>query len=533
MKYATPAVLAGLLLALGSGYWLGKGAGVPEGTQSAGAGDTATKVAPAAPAPPAAAAPRKLLYYRNPMGLPDTSPVPKKDSMGMDYIAVYEGEDDAGAAAGEIRISTEKVQKLGVRTEPAALRELARQVRASGRVEIDERRLVNVAPKFEGWVERLHVNATGQPVAKGQPLFEVYSPELVSAQREYAVAARGVATLKDASAEAQSGMRQISEASLARLRNWDISEEQIKALAAGGEVRRTLTFRSPAGGVVLEKKAVAGMRFMPGEMLYQIADVSAVWVLADVFERDIAQLKAGQKVKVAINAYPDKSFTGTIAYIYPTLKAETRTVPVRIELANPGGLLKPAMYASIELAVGGLDKVVTVPLSAVIDSGTRQIVLLQKGTGRFEPREVKLGARSDEYVEVREGLAAGEAVVVAANFLIDAESNLKAALGGLTAAPAQAAKGSVSHQARGTLEAIDLKNGTVTVTHAPVASLNWPAMTMDFILANPSLADKFKAGSPVDIEFVERGPGEWVITKMQPKGTAAVTTAPAAAHIAK
>ena len=515
MRYKIPAVLTALLLAVGAGYWLGNKK-FPTGTQSAGAGDTAMTGAAATASVPAATPSRKLLYYRNPMGLPDTSPTPKKDSMGMDYIAVYEGEDD-GAAPGEIRISTEKVQKLGVKTEAAALRELARQVTAAGRVEIDERRLHNVAPKFEGWVERLHVNATGQPVGRGQPLFEVYSPELVSAQREYMVAAKGVAALKDAGAEMQSGMRELADASLIRLRNWDISEEQIKALAAGGDAKRTLTFRSPVGGVVLEKKAVAGMRFMPGEMLYQIADVSSVWVLADVFERDIAQIKAGQKVKVAINAYPDKSFSGTIAYIYPTLKAETRTIPVRIELANPGGLLKPAMYASVELAVGGRDKVVTVPLSAVIDSGTRQIVLLQKAAGRFEPRQVKLGARSDEYVEVREGIAEGDAVVVAANFLIDAESNLKAALSGLAAAPAQAAKGSVSHQTTGTLEALDPKNGTVTVTHAPIASLSWPAMTMDFILANPSLTDKLKAGSPIDIEFVERGPGEWVITKMEAK----------------
>ena len=520
MKYRIPAVLAALLLAVGGGYWAGKGARV-------GAGDTAIAAAPASMTPAASTtAPRKLLYYRNPMGLPDTSPVPKKDSMGMDYIAVYEGGDDAvGSAAGEVKISTEKVQKLGVKTEPAALRELARQVRAAGRVEIDERRLHNVAPKFEGWVERLHVNATGQPVAKGQPLFEVYSPELVSAQREYVVAAKGVVALKDASAEMQSGMRQLAEASLARLRNWDISEEQIKALAAGGEAKRSLSFRSPVGGVVLEKKAVAGMRFMPGEMLYQIADVSSVWVLADIFERDIAQVKVGQKVRLTINAYPDKSFSGIVAYIYPTLKAETRTVPVRIELANPGGLLKPAMYASVELAVGVRDKVVTVPVSAVIDSGTRQIVLLQKGAGRFEPREVKLGARSDEYVEVREGIAAGDAVVVAANFLIDAESNLKAALGGFAAAPDSTPNATpnatpapsgktVSHQAAGTLEAIDLKGGIVTVTHGPVASLKWPAMTMDFILANPSLVDKVKAGSAVDIEFVERKPGEWVITKL-------------------
>ena len=513
MKYRIPAVLAALLLAVGGGYWAGKGARV-------GAGDTAIAAAPASMTPAASTtAPRKLLYYRNPMGLPDTSPTPKKDSMGMDYIAVYEGGDDAvGSSAGEVKISTEKVQKLGVKTEAAALRELARQVRAAGRVEIDERRLHNVAPKFEGWVERLHVNATGQPVAKGQPLFEVYSPELVSAQREYVVAAKGVVALKDASAEMQSGMRQLAEASLARLRNWDISEEQIKALAAGGEAKRSLSFRSPVGGVVLEKKAVAGMRFMPGEMLYQIADVSSVWVLADVFERDIAQVKVGQKVRLTINAYPEKIFSGTIAYIYPTLKAETRTVPVRIELANPGGLLKPAMYASVELAVGAAQRVLTVPASAVIDSGTRQIVLLQKAAGRFEPREVKLGARSDEYVEVREGIAAGDAVVVAANFLIDAESNLKAALGGFAAAPDTAAPApsgkTVSHQATGTLDAIDAKSGSVTVTHGPVASLKWPGMTMDFVLANPSLVEKAKPGSAISIEFVERKPGEWVITKL-------------------
>ena len=510
MKYRIPAVLAALLLAVGGGYWAGKGARV-------GAGDTAIAAAPASMTPAASTtAPRKLLYYRNPMGLPDTSPTPKKDSMGMDYIAVYEGGDDAvGSAAGEVKISTEKVQKLGVKTEAAALRELARQVRAAGRVEIDERRLHNVAPKFEGWVERLHVNATGQPVAKGQPLFEVYSPELVSAQREYVVAAKGVVALKDASAEMQSGMRQLAEASLARLRNWDISEEQIKALAAGGEAKRSLSFRSPVGGVVLEKKAVAGMRFMPGEMLYQIADVSSVWVLADVFERDIAQVRVGQKVRLTINAYPEKSFSGTIAYIYPTLKAETRTVPVRIELANPGGLLKPAMYASVELAVGAREKVVTVPVSAVIDSGTRQIVLLQKAAGRFEPREVKLGARSDEYVEVREGIAAGDAVVIAANFLIDAESNLKAALGGFAPASTPVAESkSVSHQATGTLDAIDAKSGSVTVTHGPVPSLKWPGMTMDFVLANPSLVEKAKPGSAISIEFVERKPGEWVITKL-------------------
>ena len=521
--YMTMAVA--VMLAVGAGYWAGQRKGMTEGAQRVGAGDTANSAAAPAAAGPAGEAaartPRKLLYYRNPMGLADTSPMPKKDSMGMDYIAVYEGEEEASAAAGEIKISTEKVQKLGVKTEVAAVRELARRVTAAGRVEIDERREHTVSAKFEGWIEHLHVNATGQPVARGQALFEVYSPELVSAQREYAVAARGVAALKDASAEMQTGMKQLAEAGLARLRNWDISDQQVKALAGGGEPKRTLSFLSPAGGVVLEKKAVAGMRFMPGEMLYQVADLGSVWVLADVFEGDIGAVKVGVGVTVNINAYPDKSFSGRVAYIYPTLKPETRTIPVRVELANPGGLLKPAMYVSVDLAVGGAARVLTVPLSAVIDSGTRQVVLLQKGDGRFEPREVKLGQRGDDHVEVREGIAEGDVVVVAANFLIDAESNLKAALSGLTAAPeaggTKASKGKLSHQATGTLEAIDAKDGTVTVTHAPVASLNWPAMSMDFILANPALVGKLKAGTPITIEFVERGPGEWVITKMAAK----------------
>ena len=512
-----------VLAAAGAGYWFGSTGKVPEGTQRAGAGGTANVAATSGPAAAVKKEP-KLLYYRNPMGLPDTSPTPKKDPMGMDYVAVYEGApDEEPASANQVRISTEKVQKLGVRTEPAGLRALDRIVRAAGRIEPDERRTYAISPKFEGYVERLHVNATGQPVSKGQPLFEVYSPELVSAQREYAIAAQGVESLKAAGGETQNSMRQLADSSLLRLKNWDISEEQIKTLAKSGETRRTLTFRSPVAGIVTEKKALQGMRFMPGEALYLVADLSAVWVIADVFEQDIGLLKVGAGATVKINAYPDKVFKGAITYVYPTLKAETRTIPVRVELANPGQLLKPGMFAQVEIAVAAKGPVVAVPVSAVIDSGTRRIVLVQKAEGRYEPREVKLGARSDTYVEVMEGVKDGEPVVVAANFLIDAESNLKAALGGF-AAPAGSApsaagtggKSSVSHQASGTLDAIDAKAGSVTVTHGPVASLKWPGMTMDFVLANPALTEKLKPGSAISIEFVERKPGEWVITRMEP-----------------
>lgn len=507
------AVALALAAALGLGYWLG-GRGGHEAT---------------APQAAAAKAERKLLYYRNPMGLPDTSASPKKDPMGMDYIPVYEGEEAAESGSG-IVVSTEKVQKLGVRTEAAALRELSRELRAVARIEVDERRLHAVAPKFEGWIERLHVNATGQPVGRGQALAEVYSPELVSVQKEYAIAARGEQSLRDAGAEAQAGMKQLADSSLARLRNWDISDEQIARLRESGEARRTLTLRAPAAGVVMEKKAVAGMRFMPGEALYQIADLSSVWAIADVFEQDIGGVRVGQKARLRVDAYPDRVFEGTVTYVYPTLKAETRSVPVRVELANPGGLLKPAMFATLELAPAGGAKVLALPTSAVIDSGVRRVVLVQPGgdkdAGRFEPREVKLGVRAGDYVEVREGVKEGEAVVVAANFLIDAESNLKAALGGLggsgKVSPGETAKVEkpASHKADGVLKAVDATAGTVSVSHEPVASLGWPAMTMDFVLANPSLVAKLQPGSPIAFEFVERKPGEWVIVKLEARGAA-------------
>lgn len=491
----------------------------------------------------------KILYYRNPMGLPDTSPVPKKDPMGMDYVPVYAGDEPA-KSTNQIKISVDKVQKLGVRSEPAAMRMLDKVVRAAGRIEIDERRVFAIAPKFEGWVERLFVNVTGQPVAKGQPLFEVYSPELVSAQREYAIASDAVKALKDAGDDPQAGMKRLADSSLARLKNWDISDEQVKSLAQSGEAKRTLTFRSPVSGIVMEKKAMQGMRFMPGETLYQVADLSAVWVVADIFEQDIALVRTGSKAKVTISAYPGEVFEGRITYVYPTLKSETRTVPVRLEIANPRQQLKPAMFAQIEIPVMGKGKVLTVPNSAVIDSGTRRIVLVQLAEGRFEPRAVKLGSRSENYVEVMEGVSDGEQVVVSANFLIDAESNLKAAITGfapagqgsapdsatkvaqpptpnaspgaavgkIEQAPAAKAAG-VGHRAEGAVTVIDDKAKTVSIAHGPIESLKWPAMTMSFKVANDGMLAGLKPGAAIAFEFVERAPGEWVITKVTPRGT--------------
>ena len=290
-------------IGVGGGYWWGARTPIAHGRGCRSPPDAASRPRTGAKAE------RKILYYRNPMGLPDTSPVPKKDPMGMDYIAVYEGEEPESGSS-QIKISVDKVQKLGVRSEPAAMRALDKVVKAVGRIEVDERRVFAIAPKFEGWVERLFVNATGQPVSKGQPLFEVYSPELVSAQREYAIAIEAVKALKDAGDDPQASMKRLADSSLARLKNWDISEEQVRALTQSGEARRTLTFRSPVSGIVMEKKAVQGMRFMPGDSLYQIADLSSVWVMADVFEQDIGLVRTGSKAKVSISAYPDQTLRG-------------------------------------------------------------------------------------------------------------------------------------------------------------------------------------------------------------------------------
>ena len=400
---------AGVVAASGAGYWLGM-----QREQSV------EKVA--APAHGA----RAVLYYRNPMGLHDTSPVPKKDSMGMDYVPVYA---DEAAPPGQLRISLDKVQKLGVKTEPAELRELARTVRAVGHLQPDERRIVTVTTRFEGYIEKLLVNATGQPVQRGQALMEVYSPELVSAQEEYLIAWNGRETLSNGTPESLAGVDQLAEAALQRLRNWDISAAQLQHLQREGKVTRTLTLYSPASGVVLEKTAQQGMRFMPGEMLFRIADLSTVWLIADVFEQDLERVQTGQPVKISVDAYPEHEFSGDVSYIYPTVSPQTRTAQVRVEMSNPDGLLRPDLYASVQLVSAG-DMALTVPDSAVIDSGTRQVVLVQREEGLFEPREVTLGRRSDGYFEVLQGVSAGELVVVRANFLIDAESNLQTALGG-------------------------------------------------------------------------------------------------------
>lgn len=382
------------------------------------------------PSPSVPIAKGKILYYRHPMGAADTSPVPKKDEMGMDYLPVYEGEQ---TNSRQLTITPEKIQKLGVKAEKVQYRPLARAIHALGSIQIDERRISVVNAKFEGWIQRLLVNTTGQTVKKGQPLLEIYSPDLLSAQQEYLIAKQGEAALQQASPQAQTTAEQLTRNALQRLSYWGIGSAQLKRLQQQKQVIEYLPLLSPVDGVVIEKPAVAGMRFMPGELLFQIADLQRVWLLADVFEQDLDWITVGQTVHVDINAYPDKVFTGQIGFIYPTLNTDTRTVKVRVELDNRQGLLKPGLYGSVELSARHqAHHALMVADSAVLDSGTRQVVLVQLGEGAFEPRSVKIGHRADGYSEVLDGLTDGETVVTRANFLIDAESNLKAALDSLS-----------------------------------------------------------------------------------------------------
>ena len=372
----------------------------------------------------------RILYYRHPMGAADTSLVPKKDEMGMDYLPVYEGEQ---FSPGQIQISPEKVQKLGVRTVKVSHRNLNRTIRALGSIQVDESRVHTVAPKFEGWIQHLHVNTLGQTVKVGQPLFDVYSPDLLTAQQEYLIAREGEQALKRGSAQALHTAEQLAENALQRLHYWDIAPAQLKRLETLKKPMETLPYLSAVNGVVVDKPVQEGIRFMPGELLFRIADLSKVWLLADVFELDVAGVQLGQHVQVRINAYPERQFTGKVSFIYPTLATETRTVKVRVELSNQDGVLKPGLYGNLTLVTtAAAMNQLAVPDSAVIDSGTRQVVLLKKGEGRFEPRAVKVGLLSDGYYPVLEGMADGDEVVTHANFLIDAESNLKSALDGMT-----------------------------------------------------------------------------------------------------
>ena len=360
---------------------------------------------------------KRVLYYRNPMGLPDTSPAPKKDSMGMDYLPVYEGE---GNEDGVIKLSPGRIQRSGVRSEPVRRQTIAQTVHVPGVVQLDERRVSVVTIRADAFVQEVAAVTTGDHVTKGTRLARIYSPEISTAGAQFITelnaAARGVP---------EGGARQ-------RLENLGVPSEVIAEIERSRKVPLTINWSAPRDGIVLERSVSDGMKMAAGGSLFRLADISTIWVLADVPERELAAVSIGAPATVRLRGRPGSSFEGRISVIYPEIAEATRTARVRIEIGNRDGMLLPNMYADVDIGSGDASPEPAVPDSAVIDSGTRRIVILDLGEGRFAPREVKLGRRGDGMVAITEGVAEGDRVVVAANFLIDAESNLKAALGGFT-----------------------------------------------------------------------------------------------------
>lgn len=376
---------------------------------------------------------RKIRFYRDPMHPAYTSPVPgKAPDCGMDLVPVYEGEEEVVVTVpgqATVVISPERQQLIGVRTETVKRQGLDRTIRTVGRVDYDERRLAYIHTKIEGWIQRLYVDYTGQFVQKGQPLLTIYSPELVSTQEEYLLALKGQQALKTSRfSDAVSGSRSLVESARRRLSLWDISDKQIEQLEKTGVPQTSMTFYAPIQGFVVEKTAFEGKKIDSSQELYLIADLSHVWVYADIYEYELPLVRVGQRAVVTLTYEPGKSFAGKVVYIYPALDPTTRTARVRLEFANPGWALKPQMYTNVEIQTGGGEGLV-VPDGAVLDSGTRQIVFVDQGGGRFEPREVILGMRLAGAYEVLSGLQEGERVITSANFLVDSESQLKAAIG--------------------------------------------------------------------------------------------------------
>ena len=362
----------------------------------------------------------------------------KVDDMDMKSLtmeAIQKEGKVQEVAPGTVQITPERQQLIGVKIGTVEMKTLEKVVRTVGRVDYDEKRIVTVSPKIGGWIEDLYVDFAGRFVKQGDPLLTLYSPELVSTQEEYLIALRAKKSLtKSPFPEVAGSGESLAESAKRRLKLWDISDDQIKALEETGQSKKTLTLYSPFSGFVLEKAAYKGMNVMPGVALFKLADLSVVWLYADIYEYELPFIRLGQEATIQISYIPGETFRGKAIYIYPSLNPETRTAKVRFEIPNSHERLKPEMYANVEIKVH-LGQKLAVPEGAIIDTGLRQLAIVDKGSGYFEPREVKVGSKVEGYYEVIKGLKAGERVVTSANFLIDSESKLKEAVGGMAGMP--------------------------------------------------------------------------------------------------
>lgn len=380
--------------------------------------------------PPAAKKERKVKYWVSPMDPGYVSDKPGKAPCGMDLVPVYEAEGGEAAAPGTIAVEPNTLQSMGVRYGKAEVRPLARSIRAVGIVNYDEKRLAIVTTKVQGWVDRLFLKITGEPIRKGQPLISIYSPELVAAQKEYLLALKNLKTLeKSPYPELGDSAKRLLEASRRRLEYWDIGRRQIETLEKTGQVKKDLTLTSPVNGIIIKRMVTQGQMVQAGMPLLEVADLSEVWIDGDIYEYELPWVKVGQHAEVTLAYVPGETFHGKVQYIYPYLKGTTRTARVRLSFPNPKLKLKPEMYGQVYIHAPLPQPVVAVPSEAILDSGEKQLVFIALGQGRFEPREVKLGVEGDGgWREVISGLQGGEEVVTSAQFLLDSESRTREAI---------------------------------------------------------------------------------------------------------
>jgi len=373
---------------------------------------------------------KKIKYWAAPMDPKYIRHEPGQSPMGMDLVPVYEEEGEEKMPASTIRIDPGTQQNMGVRIKPVIRKTLTKTIRAFGNITYNETRIYTVNTKFSGWIEKLYINFEGEKVRKGQPLFEIYSPELVSAQEEYLLALEQNDSLSSSSYESiREGAKSLLQASRTRLRYWDLSDTQIKKIEVSGHPQKTLTVYSPANGVVMEKDAFQGHFVKAGAHQYVIADLSNIWVDVDIYEYELPWIQKGMAADMELPYVPGKRFSGKVLYIYPYLSAKTRTARLRLEFPNPDNQLKPDMYANIYLNATVSSDSLVIPQEAVIDSGVRKIVFISLGKGKFQPREVTIGVEgNNNEFQVLEGLKEGDKIVVSAQFMFDSESRLREAI---------------------------------------------------------------------------------------------------------
>lgn len=373
---------------------------------------------------------KKIKYWVAPMDPTYIRNEPGKSPMGMDLVPVYEEEGGEKEPTSTIRIDPVTIQNMGIRTAPVIRKPVTKTIRTFGNVTYDETGMVSVNTKFDGWIEKLHVNFVGEQIKRGQPLFDIYSPELVTTQEEYLLALKQYRSLKDSPfVHVRDSAERLMAASRKRLQYWDMSDSQIRQLETTGQVRKAITIFSPSGGVVVQKDVVEGQFVKAGQNQYQIADLSTVWVDVDIYEYELPYVKKGMPARMELSYVPGERFQGEVLYIYPYLSKETRTVRLRLAFPNPELQLKPDMYANIRLEAELPGPNIVIPQEAVIDTGVRQVVFVSRDKGKFEPREIKLGVEVNGHqYQVLKGLSEGEEIVISAQFMLDSESRLREAV---------------------------------------------------------------------------------------------------------